>query len=114
MSNARPREPELPLPRYDRRSDYHADLSHPKHQMAECMKRSCPTAIGLPEPKIAGYREELRDHGNLYVQTMQAMGRNISGGKLITKDISPVAALAVRGGMRKHLIQRFWRSLGAA
>jgi hypothetical protein len=84
-------------------------------KMVLALRKKCPdNLLKQPEPKIAGYREEVRDRGNLYVQTMFSMKRKFVVARTIGEGDQMNRIMSVRAKARAKLVSRFWRHLGAA
>lgn len=83
--------------------------------MTQALHRKCPHP-NMPEPKLVAYREELRDYGHRYVQTMLVLKpkHRIAIGAHLGAHDDINATMDKRAAARKKLIQRFWRHLGAA
>lgn len=118
MSNARLRDPELPLPDYRRYANAIvkelADCD-PVNVMCAALNKPCPKpSTGLPEPKCCGFRESVR--GGVpptYVHEMFAMGRAFEEKHDVTRS-NAANPRFIRSVSRCNLIAEFWRFLGAA
>lgn len=85
------------------------------HRMVNAFAVKCPRLKGgLPEPLQAVFREEVRDHGRLYVHYIFHIWRRMKVSRILPRGQDSYDPHTVRANTRESLLLYFWRWLGAA